>query len=267
MNVVYLLAGVAAMCVSGVLLWNLRNGTKAKAARARRKLLLDRAEGLISGDEFEERQAALDLVLTEKNSGGSVWPIAAAILGAGVITAAVFAWLGSRASVDPVQSLPTNLPGVNALPAGGQAQQKQGGDLRELAKPLAKKLATNPDDGPGWLLLARTYAELHQFKEAEAAFEKASKLVPADAQMLVDWAKVTVSANNETWTPAAQAILKKALALDPNNLKGLTLAASEADSRNDRRQAATYRERIAKVTASGAGKSTESELTPKKMRP
>jgi cytochrome c-type biogenesis protein CcmH len=128
-----------------------------------------------------------------------------------------------------------------------------------LAKPLAEKLATNPDDGAGWLLLARTYVELHQFKEAEAAFEKASKLMATDAQMMVDWAGTQVSANNGIWTPAARDILKKALVLDPNYLKGLTLAVAEADSRNDIQQADLYRKQIAKLASSGAAKSIESE--------
>lgn len=266
MNSVYLLAAVAAVCISGALLWILGNNPAAKAARARRKLLLDRAEGRISKEEFEERQGALDSILIEKSVGGAGWPIVAAIVGAGVITAAVFAWLGSRAAVEPIPSSPTQLPGVAMPSAGGQAPQKPGGDLRDLAKPLAEKLAANPDDGPGWLLLARTYLELHQFKEAEAAFEKASKLVPADAQTLADWADARVSANNQTWTPAALDLLKKALALDPKNLKGLTLAASEADSRNDGRQAAAYRQQIAKLDSSGAAREMEAGMTSKEGR-
>jgi cytochrome c-type biogenesis protein CcmH len=267
-NNVYLLAAVVAVCISGALLWYFGNNGEAKAARARRKLLFDRAEGRISKEEFEERQAVLDSILIDKKAGGSSWPIAAAIVGAGVVTAAVFAWLGSRASVGPAQPAPTQLSGAAlSAPGGNQSQPKQAGDLRNLAKPLADKMAANPDDGPGWLLLARTYLELHQFKEAEAAFEKASKLVPADAQMLADWAGTRVSANNETWTPEALAILKKALALDPKNLKGLTLAAAEADSRNDARQAASYRKQIAKLAPPDAAKPAEPALSPKAGMP
>jgi cytochrome c-type biogenesis protein CcmH len=253
-NIYYLLAIVVAAGISGALIWTLRNSTEAKSARTRRRLLLDRADGKISKEEFEERQTALNSIVAQKNVGGSGLPTAIAVIGAGVVTAAGFAWLGSRTSVVPAQQSP-QLSGVAlSSSGGGQSQPKQGGDLRDLAKPLAQKLAANPADGAGWLLLARTYVELHQFKEAEAAFEKASKLVAPDAQLLVDWADAQVSANNQTWTPAALDILKKALALDPKNLKGLALAAGEADSRNDTKQAADYRQQIAKFASPSAAK-------------
>jgi cytochrome c-type biogenesis protein CcmH/NrfG len=221
--------------------------------------LLDRADGRISREEFEERQAALDAVLVDKKVGTSEWPLVAAVIGAGAVTAAAFAWLGSGASVTPVQPA-TQMAGVTPpSPGGGQLPPKQGGDLRDLAKPLAQKLAEKPDDGAGWLLLARTYVELHQFKEASASFEKASKLVPGDAQMLADWAAALVSDNNGMWTPAARDILKKALALDSNNPKVLTLAAAEASSRNDVRQAEIYRKQIATL-APDTTRGSESNL-------
>ena len=263
MNIVYLLAIVGAVCLAGAVLWHIGNSSEAKAARARRKLLLDRAEGRVSGEEFEARQAALDSILMDKIPGGSSWPIVAAVIGAGVVTAAVFAWLNSRESVDQSQS---ELPGVAAPFPGGQPQQKQGGDLRNLAKPLAQKLAANPNDGPGWLLLARTYAELHQFAEAEVAFEKASKLMTPDAPMLFGWAEANVAANNQQWTPVARDILMRALALDSHDLKGLTLAVSEATSRNDTRQAAAYRQEIAKLATSGEAKTIGSVLVPEDKR-
>lgn len=266
-NSYYLLAIVLAVCIVGAVLWMRHNSTEAKTGRTRRVLLLDRAEGRVTKEEFEDRQAALDAALLEEHAGQSGLPIAAAIVGAGVITVVVLAWLGSPAPPEPMQSLPTQLSGTAMSPLGGQSSRKQGGDLRELAKPLADKLAANPDDGAGWLLLARTYLELHQFKEAEAAFEKASTRVTNDAPMLVDWTEVKVAANAQTWTPAALSTLKKALTLDPNNLKGLTLAANEADSRNDARQAAIYRARIAKLGPPGLGRSPEAALGPMKGRP
>jgi len=254
LNIYYVLAVVVVVaCISGALLWSRRSSPEAKAARARRTLLLERAEGRISQEEFEERQAAADSVLLETNAGGAVWPIVAAIGGAGVVTAAVFWWLGAGTSGTPAQAVPGSMSAVTPFSAGsGQAPAKQGGDLRNLAKPLADKLAANPDDGPGWLLLARTYLELHQFKDAVAAFEKASKLVAADAPTLVDWAGADVSANDGAWTPAARDILKKALVLDSANLKVLTLAVAEADSRGDSGQAAIYRKQITRLSSSAA---------------
>jgi cytochrome c-type biogenesis protein CcmH len=214
-------------------------------------LLLDRAEGRISHEEFEERQAAADSVLLDAGVGGSAWPIVAAVIGAGAVTAAIFFFLGTSPAVAPVSPSPSQLPNVRSDASTEPSQPKQGGDLRDLAKPLAQKLAANPGDGPGWLLLARTYIELHQFKEAETAFEEASRLVPADASMFADWAGAHVSANNGAWTPKAKDILKRALAIDSTNPKTLTLAIAEAESRNDTKQAAIYRKQVAKLPPSG----------------
>jgi cytochrome c-type biogenesis protein CcmH len=38
---------------------------------------------------------------------------------------------------------------------------------------LAQKLASNPDDGEGWIMLARTYNALGRFGDAAAAYAKA----------------------------------------------------------------------------------------------
>ena len=266
MNSYYLLAIVLVIGIAGIFSWNRHTGAEAKTGRTRRALLIDRAEGRISKEEFEDRQAALDSALLEGAKNGSPWPVAAAIAGAGVLTAAVLASLGPPAPAVPAQSLPSRLTGAPMPSTEGQSPPKKGGDLRDLATPLANKLAANPDDGPGWLLLARTYLELHQFKEAEAAFEKASARVSNDAPMLVDWTEAKVAANNQIWTPSALNTLRKALALDPDNLKGLTLAASEADSRNDVRQAAIHRAKLAKLAASGAGGSPEAGASPVKER-
>jgi cytochrome c-type biogenesis protein CcmH len=268
LNNYFVLAAVVVVCISAVLLWYLQNSTAAKAARARRRLLLDRAEGRISKEEFDERQAAVDSVLLDTSTNSTAWPIVAAIVGAGVVTASVLSWLGSSTSVSSVQPAPSSMSGLAASSAGGgEPQPKQGGDLRDLARPLADRLASNPDDGAGWMLLARTYVELRQFKEAVAAFEKASRLVPPDVSLLVDWAGAHVAASDGTWTPAARDILKKALALDSSNLKVLTLAVAEADSRGDSGQAGIYRKQVARLSSSGPTKSIESELSSTQRRP
>jgi cytochrome c-type biogenesis protein CcmH len=112
-------------------------------------------------------------------------------------------------------------------PAGTPAPAKrQAGDLHDLAKQLAAKLERDPGNAQGWALLARTYANIQQFADADRTFEKASKLLPGDAQLLADWAEARVASQGGTWDPRAREILKRALAADPRNEKAVALGAA-----------------------------------------
>ncbi|MEC4673800.1 MAG: tetratricopeptide repeat protein, partial [Nitrospirota bacterium] len=65
---------------------------------------------------------------------------------------------------------------------------QEAGDISVLLEGLKEKLERNPDNGPGWALLARSYVELKRHHEALAAFEEAIERIPDDAQLFVDYA-------------------------------------------------------------------------------
>jgi cytochrome c-type biogenesis protein CcmH len=136
-------------------------------------------------------------------------------------------------------------------PAGTQpaapAQAKAGGDLTIMVKRLAEKMAGDPKNGDGWLLLARTYGELQQPREAADAYSKAASLLPADAAVLADWAAVVVASHDNKWDEQSRGILKRALATDPKHLKSLALAGAEAFARDDKRKAIEYWEQLKKL--------------------
>jgi cytochrome c-type biogenesis protein CcmH/NrfG len=110
-------------------------------------------------------------------------------------------------------------PAASAPPAVRPA-----GDLHDLAKQLAAKLERDPGNAQGWALLARSYANIQQFGDAEKAFEKAAKLLPRDAQLLADWAEARVVGQGGKWDARAQQLLKQALAADPRNPKAVSLS-------------------------------------------
>jgi cytochrome c-type biogenesis protein CcmH len=89
---------------------------------------------------------------------------------------------------------------------------------------LAQKMQQNPDDPKGWVLLARSQAALGRYTEAAAAYERAAKLLPADAQLLADYADVVVMSQDGRFDGKPMVIIQKALKLDPNNAKALALA-------------------------------------------
>lgn len=114
---------------------------------------------------------------------------------------------------------------------GGQAGS--GGDLAAMTQRLEKKMAGDPGNGEGWLLLARAYLELRQHEKAVDSFAKAAALLPPDATFLADWADAYVVTNDRKWDDKARSIVKQALAADKRNLKALSLAGSEAFARAD----------------------------------
>ncbi|MFZ1908419.1 MAG: hypothetical protein WAU52_04980, partial [Burkholderiales bacterium] len=78
---------------------------------------------------------------------------------------------------------------LTPLPAAG-ARAQQGhdaSDMNAMAAKLAARLARNPNDGPGWALLARAYAWLGRYAEADAAFAKAAQLGVDDPKLKADW--------------------------------------------------------------------------------
>jgi cytochrome c-type biogenesis protein CcmH len=81
--------------------------------------------------------------------------------------------------------------------------------------------------------LAQTHIELHQFKEAAAAFAKADVLQPLDANMLTIWADAYVVANDRKWDKTARDLVSRALVADPKHPKALSLAGSDAFERGD----------------------------------
>ena len=102
-----------------------------------------------------------------------------------------------------------------------------------LTERLKQRMEQHPNDGPGWALLARSYVELGRHGEAATAFEKATALIPDDAQLLVDYADALAMAHGQKLEGTPEELIKRALALDQRNVKGLMLAGTIAYDRRD----------------------------------
>jgi cytochrome c-type biogenesis protein CcmH len=98
---------------------------------------------------------------------------------------------------------------------------------------LRRKLDASPQDADGWAMLGRSYLMLGRHGEAAQALEKLRALRPDDAQVLVDLAdaKAMVAGRNLRGEP--EALIGRALQLDPRNLKALALAGTIAFDKGD----------------------------------
>lgn len=202
-----------------------------------------------------------------------------------VVTAAaaggLYAWYETRAAS---AALPGSAPGVlsgsmapgrggelnelgrqlanklgEGAPPAPQSEKRDAGDLRDLSKRLAEKLERDPENGPGWALLARSYANTQRFGDAEQAFATAAKLLPRDAALFAEWAEAYVMAHERKWDRRATELVNQALALDPKQLKALALAGAEAFARSDYKAAAGYAARMKAAAPPDSAEAREAE--------
>lgn len=130
------------------------------------------------------------------------------------------------------------------LETGMTSVHQDAGDISVLLEGLKDKLHQNPENGPGWALLARSYVELKRHPEALPAFAEAMKRIPDDAQLLVDYADALGVAHGGALNHMAAGLIEKAIQLDPQNTKALLLAATVAYDRKDYGSAVRYWETV-----------------------
>ena len=210
-----------------------------------RELESDRARGLVSEEQIEAARAEIERRMlraarareaaqaaeavqapapADAGSSAKRWRWAAAIvLGLCVpaLAAGVYASLGTP-----------GLPGRPFAeverpaepPAAAQA-------FSEPVERLAARLAANPDDLEGWLLLGRSYVVLQRYGEAADALRQAAALSGGDADVLGMLGEAIVWANDGVVVPEAAGIFRQVLDArpqDPAALFHLALARAQA---------------------------------------
>jgi cytochrome c-type biogenesis protein CcmH len=156
-----------------------------------------------------------------------------------VIAVVGYAWKGS--------------PGLQPVPAAAaeehadadeQAAQRQ--QIEAMVAKLAQRLKDKPEDANGWRMLGRSYSVLGRVDDALLAYEKAVALRPNDAMTLADYADSLAMKNGGNATPQSDAIVARALAAEPMNLKALALAGTSAFERADYATAVRFWEDMAR---------------------
>nr|AMK59226.1 cytochrome c-type biogenesis protein CcmI [uncultured bacterium UPO46] len=100
-------------------------------------------------------------------------------------------------------------------------------EMNDMIAQLEQKMASNPDDVQGWLLLARAYKTMSRWDDAERAYEKIGQPLQANAEWLAELADVLVQKTN-SFAGRPHALIARALAVEPDNAKALLLAGAEA---------------------------------------
>lgn len=235
---------VVALAVSVVVIPLLRSGRTGGVA-AQTALLREQldalksahAAGLVSAADFESRkqqlsEAALAMIdapgAAARTPRAAIWTAAVVVLLVPLLTMLIYQRIGMPAGVNVVG------PGPGSAAAGAMPTDANGApDLVKAAETLAAKLAANPNDGEGWVLLGRTYRAIERFADARTAFEKARALVPESADLLAESAEVIgLTSEPRSLKGEPETLVDRALTLDGNNqnalfLKGLARAQAD----------------------------------------
>jgi cytochrome c-type biogenesis protein CcmH len=222
------------------------------------ELEADLRNGLISEEQYRQDKEELERRLLEDVGAASgsttssrkqnatarvAYSVATAIPVAAV---ALYFVVGNPKSLSPQTASPSTRATVSQ-----QGEMTQSQIAANVAK-LAKKLEDNPNDPQGWAMLARSYSEMQNYKEAAAAYEKATTLTTNDANLWADYAYALAMARGRLMEGEPTDLVNKALQIDPKNEKALILAGSAAFEAKKYDQAIDYWQRVLQAGASDA---------------
>jgi cytochrome c-type biogenesis protein CcmH len=205
-----------------------------------RELEADLRAGTLAPDHHDKARAEIEARLAADLGRDEVAPESrpgsrAAALAFGlavpICALAVYLTVGNPGALAPQAD-------SGAGPHGMTAQQ-----FETLVERLATRMKDNPEDAEGWMMLGRSYAVMGRFPESSDAYAKAVARVPDDAQLLADYADSLAMAQGRTLEGEPEKLVKRALAVDPDNVKALVLAGTAAFNRNDRATAIRHWER------------------------
>ncbi len=211
----------------------------------------ERAAGHIDADEYEESRMELERRVLEETrqdenersgKGTLVARILAVIFLVAIPTASTLAYLalGRYTAMDP--QFISMMEEQSARQRGHSAREMQ-----KMLDDLRARLEKDPQNANGWFMLARTAAQMNRFDESVEAFKKLNALVPNNADIIADMADMMAAANGKVITPDIEALLQKALRIDPNQWKALALLAIHAWDRQQYVNAALYWQRLLEV--------------------
>lgn len=212
-----------------------------------RELEADLAVGTIGREQHDEARREIERrVLDETGSAPAAAPAPVPARGT-VITIATALPLAAFLLYFTVGN-----PGALAPQSadGGHGVTRE--QIEGMVQRLAARMQENPGDATGWVMLGRSYAVLERHAESAAAFAKAVKLSPPDAQLLADYADSLAMAQSRNLMGEPERLIGQALKLDPDNVKALALAGTVEFEKKNFKQAIAYWERIIAVSPPGS---------------
>ncbi len=133
-----------------------------------------------------------------------------------------------------------NMPVASPQQTAQQQPHSSGGQgqMDELITSLQQRMAENPDDPEGWLILGRSLKSMERYQEALSALSNAYRLLPDNPLVMIELAEAKLFASGQAEIgPEARQLIDSALAIDPQMQKALWLRGMVAAQDGDEAQA------------------------------
>ena len=216
-------------------------GAEAQAARLeieRRLLAADAAPGTLQGAAPEAAHGAAQGAATSRLGSSRALAIAAALIiagGAGL----VYLRLGAPGVPDVPFAERQDAAPAGQSPHTGQAPPHV--DMADAAKTLAAKLKADPNNAQGWLMYARTEAELGNWQASADAYTHAIALGQTDADVYAGYGEMLALGTDGIVGPPARAAFESALQRDAkNDVARYYVALADAQAGESRRAIAAW---------------------------
>lgn len=203
---------------------------------------VDLARGSLSQDQYDEAKAELERRMLEEARGTAASPArivtgsrktaVALVVAVPLLAAGIYTQLGEPDAFSPLAH------------SSADPHNLSGEQVDAMLVRLAQRLEQEPDNVDGWVILARTYYTQRKFAEAAQAYEKLTRLLPDESALYADYADALAMAQGRKIAGKPLELVKKSLALDPNQWKALAMAGTEAFDRKDYKGAVEYWERL-----------------------
>ena len=251
----WLIASTMTLLILGLLLWPLLKRTASVVTGEQEKTLSifrqqfaeleqDRANGVLTDELYQQARRELERRLLEETGTMDATPVKAqrqvrsrpVAFALAIIVPTVSGLLYWELGNPLAMTQPT----AAELSAQGSSEgaHPSADSLEALIEQLKQKMEQNPNDGMGWVLLARSYVGMGRNAEAVQIFEKAVRLIPNDAQLLADYADILGVVHGRKLEGKPEVLIQQALKIDPRNVKALMLSGTVAFNRKDFARAA-----------------------------
>jgi cytochrome c-type biogenesis protein CcmH len=173
---------------------------------------------VVDADEYARKRAAL----VPAAQAPDAQPARALTLGLALLIP--LAAFGLYRQVGDLRALDATMMAAAAATTKAAATDAPAPDMDRAVAGLAAKMAQNPDDLEGWMLLGRAYKQMERFTESRDAMAKAFAIAPDQPDVMVEYAEAqAMAAPLRRIDGEARALLEKALASNPQHQRALWL--------------------------------------------
>ncbi|WP_371188251.1 c-type cytochrome biogenesis protein CcmI [Thalassotalea maritima] len=213
----------------------------------------DLQEGGIDKESFDylkqelDRSLVLDMSASEKQAQikdkltSKIWPLMMSVFVL-AFSFAMYWQYGAHDDVKLAQTMPSEHP---------RGEQSQAQIIIAQLQNLQKEVETNPDNSNAWFQLGQILSNIGQFDSAYVAFGKVNEIEGDQADVLALQAQTIYYKNNQQRNEQVDALLARALSIDPNDATTLMLIGMDHYLNNRFAQAATSWQQI--IDAGTAG--------------